>query len=121
MKGPGKGSVNSFGHVVRSKLEDRVCEDLSRRGVPHDHDLPPLTVTLDSGRRTSYVPDIMVAYEGNTILISCITSYRRGDPRIRRIRCFRRDNKKLYHTIIAAPPEVAKRLPADPCDDLLTL
>lgn len=121
MKGSRKGRTNSFGHVVRSKLEDRVCQDLSKKGVPHDHDVPPFAVTLDSGRRTSYVPDIMVAFEGNTIFINCITTYRRGDPRIRKIKCFRRDNRKIYHTIIATSPDVARRLPQDSYDDLLTL
>ena len=112
--------MNSFGHLVKSKLEDRVCQDLSKKGVPHDHDVPPFTVTLESGRRTSYVPDIMVAFEGNTIFINCITTYRRGDPRIRKIKCFRRDNRKIYHTIIATSPDVARRLPKDSYDDLMT-
>jgi len=109
------------GHRVRTNLEDTVCQDLTNKGVPHDHDIPPFAVVLESGRRTTYVPEILVAYEGNTILISCITSYRRGDPRVRRIRCFRRDNKKIYHTIIAAPADVARRLPKDSYDDLLEL
>ncbi len=121
MKESRKGRTNSFGHVVRSKLEDRVCQDLSEKGVPHDHDVPPFTVTLESGRRTSYVPDIMVAFEGNTIFINCITTYRRGDPRIRKIKCFRRDNRKIYHTIIATSPDVARRLPEDSYDDVMTL
>jgi hypothetical protein len=101
-------------------LEDRVCQDLSKKGVPHDHDVPPFTVILESGRRASYVPDVMVAYEGNTIFINCITTYRRGDPRIRKIKCFKRENEKIYHTIIAAPAEVAKRLPKGSYDDLMT-
>ena len=113
--------TNAYGHPVRSKLENMICEDLSRKGVPHDHDVPPFTVTLDSGRRTKYVPDIMVAYEGNTIFITCITSYRRGNPRIRRIKSFRRDNQKIYHTIIAAPRVVARRLPKDAYDDLMAI
>lgn len=119
MKGTAGGRRNSFGHVVRTNLEDKVCQDLSKKGVPHDHDVPPFTVVLESGRRTKYVPDMMVAYEGNTIFISCISSYRRGDPRIRRIRAFRRENSKIYHTIIAAPADVARRLPKDSYDDLL--
>lgn len=120
MKGPRKGRANPYGHVVRSKLEDKVCADLSTKGVPHDHDVPPFDVTLDSGRRTKYVADIMIAYEGNTIFINCISGYRRGDPRIRRIKSFRRDNQKIYHTIIAAPSDVAKRIPKDAYDDLIT-
>ena len=119
MKRARKGSVNSVGHVVKSKLEDTVCQDLSRKGVPHDHDIPPFAVTLESGRRTSYTPDVMVAFEGNTIFINCITTYRRGDPRVRRIRCFRRDNRKIYHTIIATSQDVARRLPRDAYDDIL--
>ena len=119
MRGPSK--VNSFGHRVRTNLEDRVCEDLSKKGVPHDHDVPPFTVVLENGRRAKYTPDIMVAYEGNTIFITCITSYRRGDPRIRKLKCFRRDNGKIYHTIIAAPPDVARRLPKDSFDDVMSI
>jgi hypothetical protein len=107
--------------MVRSSLEGRVCEDLSTKGVPHEHDVPPFSVTLDSGIRTKYAPDMMIAYEGNTILITCITSYRRGDPRIRRIRSFRRDNPRMYHVILAAPPDVARRLPKDAYDDLMVL
>jgi len=61
----------------------------------------------------------MVAYEGNTIFINCISSYRRGDPRIRKIKCFKRENGKIYHTIIAAPSGVAKRLPKESYDDLM--
>jgi len=120
LKGHDRGRLNSFGHKVKTNLEDEVCHDLSKKGVPHDHDVPPFMVVLESGRRASYAPDIMVAYEGNTIFINCITSYRRGDPRIRKMRRFREDNKKIYHTIIAAPPEVAKRLPKDSYDDLMT-
>ncbi|HVP23941.1 MAG TPA: hypothetical protein VMS77_08530 [Conexivisphaerales archaeon] len=119
MKGRRGGRPNPFGHVVKTKLEGRVCEELSSKGVPHDHDVPPFTVVLDSGRRASYSPDIMVAYEGNTIFINCISSYRRGDPRIRKIKCFKRENGKIYHTIIAAPSEVAKRLPKESYDDLM--
>ncbi len=120
MKGTGRTRLNEYNHRVRSRLEDAVCADLSRKGVPHEHDIPPLAVTLETGRRTTYSPDITVAYEGNTIFINCITSYRRGDPRIRKIRCFRRDNRKLYHLIIAAPADVARRLPEDSYDDLMT-
>jgi hypothetical protein len=110
---------NAFGHEVRSGVENHVCQDLSKKGIPHEHRSASFDVVLDSGRRSVFVPDIVIAYEGNTIIIQCVSNYRRGDPRIRKLRRFKKDNLKFYHIIIAAPKEIAGKLPKDSYDDLV--
>jgi|YelNatPaOPRAMG01_1025707.scaffolds.fasta_scaffold28605_4 hypothetical protein len=113
--------VNVCGHAVRTKLEDAVCQDLCRKGVLHDHDVTPTEVTLADGRRVKFKPEIMITYEGNTILVVCVASCRRGDTRMLKLRSFREQNRKFYHIVVATSKGVAGKIPEDVYDDLLVL
>ena len=105
-------------HGTRSELERRVCREMDRAGVPHEHRSLHFRVRLPRGDVVEYEPDI-VARRG-PILFLLVHLGRDGEsPRQREILShFLEQHSPEIVLILVAPAEAIRELPPETYDEV---
>ena len=105
-------------HGTRSELERRVCREMDRAGVPHEHRSLHFRVRLPRGDMVEYEPDI-VARRGPILFLLVHLESGGESPRQREILShFLEQHSPEIVLILVAPAEAIQKLPPETYDEI---
>jgi hypothetical protein len=104
-----EGLTSSSGHVVRSKMEGKVCEWLTMNGVSHKHGGEVFIVKSGPSHVAHlYVPDIILnqkSRKGKTVIIECFLTSEPKDGGARLLSDFKKQAGEKYHIVLIVKSE----------------
>lgn len=117
---PEKGRVygRCGGRALRSLMEQRICDHLSRLGVAHSHAPRRYEVRVESGRVGAYAPCIVIrgrGREGKTTILEPLAAW--NAIHVDKVRAFRKLYYSEFYVIMVAPGEVFDRMSDDAHDE----
>jgi len=105
-------------HGTKSDLELKVCEEMGRQGVVHEHRSLHFRVRLPSGDVAEYEPDI-VARRGPILFLLIHLENAQEIPRQREfLNNFLEQHSPEIVLILIAPPEALRELPPEIYDEV---
>ena len=128
----GHGYGRCGGRVLSSRLEQQLCQLLSRHGVTHSHSPrhfevrykeigPAMTKSEIAKIIAAYAPMIVLrgrGREGKTVVIEASSEVK--NPVLQKIHAFRKQYGIEFYLIFVAPEEVLAELPVDLYDESCT-
>jgi len=117
------GFESKTGHLVRSKMEAKVCDWLMSHGIAHRHGSEVFTVRTGATKTpTAYVPDIILHDKDNMGKSVIIEPFDAATPRVgstRIVAAFRREMAKEYYIIIIVRKQQIKKVLREAYDVLV--
>ena len=117
----GGGFGRCGGRLLGSRVEQVMCDRLSRRGVAHSHSPRHFEVRLGETSVAAYAPQIVLrgrGREGKTVVIEASEEAYR--PILNKMIAFRRQYGAEFYMIFVAPEDVLDRVPLGAYDESAT-
>lgn len=117
----GSGFGRCGGRVLSSRLEQSLCDKLSRAGVTHSHSPRHFEVRIDENQLAAYAPMIVLrgrGREGKTVVIEAADE--RDTLTLGKIAAFREQMGTEFYVIFVAPEEVIDDIPLATYDESCT-
>ena len=117
----GTGFGRCGGRALSSRIEQTLCDLLSRNGVIHSHSPRHFEVRFEDQEVAAYAPMIVIrgrGREGKTVVIEAIDQI--DDTIQGKIRAFRRQYGMEFYLVYVAPEDVLDELPIDAYDESCT-
>lgn len=115
---PGAGFGRCGGRVLSTRIEQTLCDKLSRVGVTHSHSPRHFEVRIDDSALAAYAPMIVLrgrGREGKTVVIEAATE--RDTMTIGKIEAFRRKLGIEFYVIFVAPEDLLDEIPVSAYDE----
>ncbi len=109
------------GRILSSRIEQEVCDMLSRTGVTHSHAPRHFEVRYEDESVAAYAPMIVLRVrgrEGKTVVVEAAD--RIDDSTLGKIRAFRRQYGAEFYLCMIAPEEILDDIPFDAYDEAAT-
>jgi hypothetical protein len=109
------------GRILSSRIEQSVCDMLSRAGVTHSHAPRHFEVRYEDGKVAAYAPMIVLRVrgrEGKTIVIEAADRIDAGT--LTKIQAFRRQYGLEFYVCVIAPEEILDDVPVSTYDESAT-
>jgi hypothetical protein len=104
------------GHKTRTKLEEAVCDDMVRQGLPHAHRSLRFRIQDASGGTDKYSPAI-VAHRGPILfLVEPVPSA--GGRTVERLTRFLEQHSPEIVLVVVAPDAAVPQVPPDAYDEI---
>ena len=106
------------GRILSTRIEQQVCDQLSRAGVTHSHAPRHFEVKFEDGKVAAYAPMIVLRVrgrEGKTVVIEAAEEIDKGT--IEKIRAFRREYGVEFYVCMIAPEEILDDIPISAYDE----
>jgi hypothetical protein len=106
------------GHIVRSNMEQALCEYLSKAKEPHVHRTLSFDVPIGNGQYALFAPSILLIEtqkDGRAIVIEPVDSARPGGG-VRRLAGFRQQHGDRYFVVVVARRALRPYIPEAACD-----
>ena len=116
----GKSYGQCGGRPLKSPMEKRICEHISRLGIAHSHAPRRFEVKIENKGVAAYSPCIALrgrGREGKTTILEIMAVW--DDVHIQKIRAFRALYKAEFFVIFIAPGHIVERLAADAYDEVV--
>ncbi len=117
----GVGYGRCGGRVLSSKIEQSLCDKLSRAGITHSHSPRHFEVELDDGKVAAYAPMVVLrgrGREGKTVVIEAASETQ--GLTLSKIAAFRRRLGPEFYVIFVAPEEIIDDVPLAVYDESCT-
>lgn len=117
----GIGYGRCGGRILSSRIEQTLCDKLSRTGVTHSHAPRHFEVGLADETVAAYAPMIVLrgrGREGKTVVIEAADQL--DKPTLGKIAAFRRRLGLEFYVIFVAPEDVLDEVPFDVYDESCT-
>lgn len=114
----GAGFGRCGGRIMTSRLEQQLCDQLTRRGIAHSHTPRYFEVQFEDQQRAAYAPLMVLrgrGREGKTVILECLETLDRG--LLKKISAFREQYGSEFYVVFVAPEEVLDELPLSAYDD----
>ena len=114
----GQGFGRCGGRVLGSRLEQQVCDLLSRQGITHSHSPRHFEVHFADESVAAYAPMIVLRGRGRggkTVVIESAEELDEGV--LTKIRAFREKYGSDFYLIFVAPEEIVDLIPRDAYDE----
>jgi hypothetical protein len=114
----GAGFGRCGGRVLSTRIEQTLCDKLSRIGVTHSHSPRHFEVRIDDNALAAYAPMIVLrgrGREGKTVVIEAATE--RDPLTLGKIEAFRRKLGIEFYVIFVAPEELLDEIPVTVYDE----
>jgi len=108
----GQGFGRCGGRVLGSRLEQQVCDLLSRQGITHSHSPRHFEVQLTDSSVAAYAPMIVLRGRGRggkTVVIECAEELDNGV--LTKIKAFREKYGPEFYLIFVAPEDIVDLIP----------
>ncbi len=117
----GLGYGRCGGRLLGSRVEQRLCDQLSHRGITHSHSPRHFEVRLGEATVAAYAPQIVLrgrGREGKTVVIEATEGV--SETMMDKVVAFRRQYGMEFYMIYVAPEEVLDRVPLGAYDESCT-
>ncbi|MHC4515621.1 MAG: hypothetical protein ACYTGW_07520 [Planctomycetota bacterium] len=117
----GQGFGRCGGRVLGSRLEQQVCDLLSRQGITHSHSPRHFEVLFEDDSVAAYAPMIVLRGRGRggkTVVIECAEELDRSV--LTKITAFRQKYGPEFYLIFVAPEEIVDLIPRTAYDESST-
>jgi hypothetical protein len=116
--GSSQGYGRCGGRVLGSRLEARICDQLSAEGITHSHAPRHFEVRLDEKKVAAYAPMIVLrgrGREGKTVILEAAEELM--PTLFEKIRAFRKQYGLEFYVSFVAPEELLDDVPFDAYDE----
>lgn len=109
------------GRILSTRIEQQVCDLLSRHGVTHSHAPRHFEVRFDDQSVAAYAPMIVLRVrgrEGKTVVLEAADSL--DESTLGKIKAFRKQYGIEFYVCMIAPEEILDEIPISAYDEAAT-